>query len=54
MPALVAFFGGNSHPSTPINVFAVLGAIFIAVRYLSGDYGRRQLFWDGAKAPPSP
>ncbi len=50
VPTLVMFLGNNSaHPSTPINVFALLGAIFVAVRYLSGDYSRRQLFWDGAK-----
>jgi Undecaprenyl-phosphate galactose phosphotransferase WbaP len=49
-PTLVMFFHNNpAKPSTPINVFALLCAIFIAVRYISGDYGRRQLFWDGAK-----
>ena len=30
-------------------MFAILAIIFIAVRYLSGDYSRRQLFWDGTK-----
>ncbi len=51
VPTLVLFRGGNSaHHSTPINVFAVLGILFVVVRYLSGDYGRRQAFWDGAKA----
>src|SRR5471030_774986 len=50
VPTLVMFFGGiASKSSTPISVFAVLASFFIAVRYLSGDYGRRQLFWDGAK-----
>ncbi len=34
---------------TPIDVFEVLAAAFVVVRYLAGDYGRRQLFWDGAK-----
>lgn len=50
VPALVLFMGNNSgRPSTPISVFLLLAVIFIAVRYLTGDYGRRQLFWDGAK-----
>ncbi|HEY4075289.1 MAG TPA: undecaprenyl-phosphate galactose phosphotransferase WbaP [Rhizomicrobium sp.] len=50
VPTLVMFFGNNANkPSTPINVFALLALAFVAVRYLSGDYGRRQLFWDGAK-----
>jgi undecaprenyl-phosphate galactose phosphotransferase len=49
VPALVLFMGNNGKPSTPVSVFAVLAVIFIAVRYLTGDYGRRQLFWDGAK-----
>jgi Undecaprenyl-phosphate galactose phosphotransferase WbaP len=50
VPTLVMFLGnGIARSSTPINVFAVLGALFVAVRYLSGDYSRRQLFWDGAK-----
>lgn len=49
MPALVLFMGSGGRPSTPISVFVLLAIIFIAVRYLTGDYGRRQLFWDGAK-----
>jgi Undecaprenyl-phosphate galactose phosphotransferase WbaP len=50
VPTLVMFRGSNSsHHSTPINVFAALAILFIGVRYISGDYGRRQLFWDGAK-----
>jgi undecaprenyl-phosphate galactose phosphotransferase len=50
VPTLVLFFGNNpAKPSTPIDVFTLLAISFIAVRYLSGDYARRQLFWDGAK-----
>lgn len=50
VPTLVLYLGKNAtSPSTPIDVFAVLAAFFIAIRYLSGDYGRRQLFWDGTK-----
>ncbi len=29
-----------------INVFAIF---FVLIRYLAGDYSRRQLFWDGAR-----
>ena len=36
--------------NTPIDVFYIFGVIFIAVRYVCGDYSRRQLFWDGARA----
>ena len=50
VPTLVLYMGNNpGRPSTPVGVFLLLAIIFIAVRYLSGDYGRRQLFWDGAK-----
>ena len=50
VPTIVLFVGRLPHvPTTPLNVFALLGAAFIAVRYISGDYGRRQLFFDGAK-----
>jgi undecaprenyl-phosphate galactose phosphotransferase len=50
VPTLVMFFSNNtSKPSAPVSMFAVLALGFITVRYLSGDYGRRQLFWDGAK-----
>ena len=31
------------------DVYAIMGAVFIAVRYILGDYGRRQLFWDSAR-----
>jgi Undecaprenyl-phosphate galactose phosphotransferase WbaP len=50
VPSLVMFVGNKaSPPSTPIDAFAVLCVFFIGARYLSGDYSRRQLFWDGAK-----
>ncbi|HEY8948799.1 MAG TPA: undecaprenyl-phosphate galactose phosphotransferase WbaP [Rhizomicrobium sp.] len=41
----------NSLP--PVDVYAIMGAVFIAARYIFGDYGRRQLFWDGARATTS-
>ncbi|HEX3756735.1 MAG TPA: undecaprenyl-phosphate galactose phosphotransferase WbaP [Rhizomicrobium sp.] len=50
VPTIILFVGRTpNRPSTPLDVFALLALAFIAVRYLSGDYGRRQLFWDGAK-----
>lgn len=50
VPSVVLFTGTAPHLVTrSIDVFLVLAVVFIAVRYLSGDYGRRQLFWDGAK-----
>jgi len=36
-------------PHSTIDIFLLLAVAFVAVRYLSGDYSRRQLFWDGAK-----
>src|ERR1700743_2154704 len=50
VPTIVLFIGRLPHaPTTPLNVFALLGIAFIIVRYISGDYSRRQLFFDGAK-----
>jgi undecaprenyl-phosphate galactose phosphotransferase len=50
VPTIVLFIGRLPHaPTTPLNVFALLGMAFIIVRYISGDYSRRQLFFDGAK-----
>ncbi len=50
VPTIVLFVGRTPHaPTTPLNVFALLGAAFILIRYISGDYSRRQLFFDGAK-----
>ena len=50
VPTMVLFVGRIPHaPTTPLNVFALLGTAFILVRYISGDYSRRQLFFDGAK-----
>ena len=50
VPTMILFVGRIPHaPTTPLNVFALLGAAFVLVRYISGDYSRRQLFFDGAK-----
>lgn len=34
---------------TPVDVFSVLALIFVSMRALSGDYGRREPFWDGVR-----
>lgn len=49
VPAIVLFVGRQGSPSRPIDLFLILAAFFVAIRYVSGDYGRRQLFWDGTK-----
>ena len=48
VPRIVMMTGGTMG-HTPIDVFQLLAVAFILVRYLAGDYGRRQLFWDGAE-----
>jgi undecaprenyl-phosphate galactose phosphotransferase len=50
VPSLLIMNGGGASTThAPIDVFLILAVLFLAVRYLTGDYGRRQLFWDGAK-----
>ena len=46
---LIMNANGASNGHAPIDVFLILAIAFVIVRYLTGDYGRRQLFWDGAK-----
>ena len=48
VPSLL-ILGGAPNANRPIDVFLILAIAFVVVRYLVGDYGRRQLFWDGAK-----
>jgi Undecaprenyl-phosphate galactose phosphotransferase WbaP len=54
MPAIIL----SSTPRGPnlasaTDIYLIMGAIFIVTRYIFGDYGRRQLFWDGARATTS-
>jgi undecaprenyl-phosphate galactose phosphotransferase len=50
VPSLLIMNGGGaSNPHSPIDIFFILAILFVSVRYLTGDYGRRQLFWDGTK-----
>jgi len=48
VPALAFAYGPASSPTTT-QVFYILAVAFIVVRYLVGDYSRRQLFWDGSR-----
>ncbi|HWC62229.1 MAG TPA: hypothetical protein VG501_01315, partial [Rhizomicrobium sp.] len=50
VPSLLIMNGGGASTTrAPIDIFLFLATLFLMVRYLTGDYGRRQLFWDGAK-----
>jgi undecaprenyl-phosphate galactose phosphotransferase len=51
-PPALALFRSHSlgRPNTLIDLVMILGTVFIGARYLIGDYSRRQLFWDGARA----
>ena len=49
-PRLIAYTGLNeSNGSIFISLYSIIAALFILARYLSGDYGTRKPFWDGAK-----
>jgi undecaprenyl-phosphate galactose phosphotransferase len=48
-PALAFYLGRSSSAPATLDIFTVLALTFIGIRYLSGDYSRRYLFWDGAK-----
>lgn len=51
-PPALAMFRGRSlgTPNTVIDLMSILALLFVAARYLAGDYSRRKLFWDGARA----
>lgn len=50
-PALALFRGAApGRPDTAFGLIAILAVIFVLVRYLAGDYSRRHLFWDDARA----
>jgi Undecaprenyl-phosphate galactose phosphotransferase WbaP len=49
-PGLALFRGRNVVSPQTVDLIIVIAAAFIAARYLAGDYSRRQLFWDGARA----
>ena len=37
-------------PNMVIDLIMIIALVFVSARYLVGDYSRRQLFWDGARA----
>jgi Undecaprenyl-phosphate galactose phosphotransferase WbaP len=45
----VVFFAGAQSGQQPTDIFYILAAVFLLVRYLAGDYSRRRLFWDRAR-----
>lgn len=49
VPELV-FFLTEGTKNTPVDIFYIFAAAFIVVRYIAGDYTRRRLFWDRARA----
>ena len=50
VPVLVFFLGRRSESHPPeVDVFSLLALLFISVRFISGDYARRELFWDNAR-----
>jgi len=50
-PALALFRNRTlGQPNTVIDLVMIIALVFVCARYLVGDYSRRQLFWDGARA----
>jgi Undecaprenyl-phosphate galactose phosphotransferase WbaP len=51
-PPALALFRNRSlgQPNTLIDLVMIIAVVFVGARYLVGDYSRRQLFWDGARA----
>jgi Undecaprenyl-phosphate galactose phosphotransferase WbaP len=46
---LLYFYHSLLPLDSPIDLYFVLGFLFVIVRFVVGDYSRRQLFWDGAR-----
>jgi undecaprenyl-phosphate galactose phosphotransferase len=51
-PPLLGLFRGHTFaaPDTALDLMGIISLVFVVFRYLVGDYSRRQLFWDGARA----
>lgn len=51
-PPALALFRNRSlgQPNASIDLVMIIALVFVGARYLVGDYSRRQLFWDGARA----
>ncbi len=50
-PAIGMFRGRTAAgPHTVISLIVIIAVVFVSARYIVGDYSRRRLFWDGARA----
>src|SRR5690348_18487556 len=50
-PALALFRNRPlGQPNMLVDFVMIIAVVFVGARYLVGDYSRRQLFWDGARA----
>lgn len=49
-PAIALFRNRGTGNPTVVDLLGIIALVFISARYLVGDYSRRQLFWDGARA----
>jgi undecaprenyl-phosphate galactose phosphotransferase len=46
----IVFSGEPGFGRTPIDILIIIALLFIVIRYVCGDYSRRRLFWEGARA----
>ena len=44
------FLADPAYSGRPVDLFVLLAAAFVVIRYTFGDYTRRRLFWDRARA----
>lgn len=49
IPQIIIYRGLLPFGQVMVDLYFMLAALFILVRYVAGDYSRRQLFWDGAR-----
>ena len=50
MPAFALPTGfSRPDPADAVDIYLIMGVLFILIRYMLGDYARRQPFWDGAR-----
>ena len=50
MPEILLPSSANTpNLASATDIYFIMGAIFVIARYIFGDYGRRQLFWDEAR-----
>lgn len=49
VPQLLFASASNTVQQNPLDIFVILAAAFVIIRYMSGDYVKRRLFWDSAR-----